>query len=88
MTDSHTPHRNVRVSDDRWKPFGEAFGDRNRSAWLVELIDALNADPQLWKDVKAIAEARGESIEQVVNTALRQYAKRHQRHLHAVPADD
>ncbi len=67
---------------------GEAFGDRNRSAWLVELIDALVADPQLWKDVRAIAEARGESVDHVVNTALRQYVNRNRRHLHAVPVDD
>lgn len=80
VTDTHTPHRNVRVPDERWDPFGFAVGARNRSAWLNDFMDVVNADPQLWRDVQAIAAARGENWAAVVITALRRYRQRH-RHL-------
>lgn len=87
MTDSHTPHRNVRVPDDRWEPFGFAVGARNRSSWLNEFIDLVLADPQLWADVRTIAAAKGETLVEVVTAALRQYRNRY-RHLLDDAADD
>jgi hypothetical protein len=77
VTDTHTPHRNVRVADDRWNPFGFAVGARNRSSWLNEFIEWVVADPQLWHEVRAITAKRGEQVEDVVLAALRRYVARH-----------
>jgi hypothetical protein len=76
----HTPHRNVRVPDHRWNPFGFAVGARNRSAFLNDVMDVVNEDPQLWRDVQAIAAARGETWGSVVQAHLRRYRARN-RHL-------
>ena len=78
--DSHTPHRNVRVPDERWSPFGFAVGARNRSAFLNDVMDVVNEDPQLWRDALAIAAARNESWGSVIQASLRRYVARH-RHL-------
>lgn len=78
--ETHTPHRNVRVPDERWDPFGFAVGARNRSAFLNDVMDVVNEDPQLWRDVQAIAAIRGETWGSVVLASFRRYAARH-RHL-------
>lgn len=78
--ETHTPHRNVRVSDQRWTPFGFAVGVRNRSAWLNDFIGWVVCDPQLWHDARAIAAKRGDDLGEVVMRALRAYVARH-RHL-------
>lgn len=85
--DAHTPHRNVRVPDERWEPFGFAVGMKRRSAFLNDVMDVVNEDPQLWRDVVAIAAARGETWGSVVQAALRRYTARH-RHLIDEPTTD
>ena len=80
VTETHTPHRNVRVSDERWNPFGFAVGRRNRSSWINDFIAWVIADPQLWHDARAIAAKRGDDVGEVVIRALRAYVARH-RHL-------
>ena len=77
VTDTHTPHRNVRVSDERWHPFGFSVGARNRSAWLNEFIEWVVAEPQLWHEARAIAAKRGEQVGDIVLAALRRYVARH-----------
>jgi hypothetical protein len=81
VTDTHTPHRNVRVADERWNPFGFAVGARNRSSWLNEFISWVVADPKLWHDTRAIAEKRGETIGDVITKALIAYRNRHRGEL-------
>ena len=80
VKDTHTPHRNVRVPDERWDPFGFAVGARNRSSWLNDFIDWVGRDGQLWRDAAEIAARRGETLGDVITTALRRYVARH-RHL-------
>lgn len=80
MEETHTPHRNVRVSGKRWDPFGDAVGKRNRSSWLNEFIIWVIRDPQLWHDARAIAGLRRDDLGEVVMRALRAYVARH-RHL-------
>lgn len=77
VTPVGTPHRNVRVPESEWEPFGRHVGSRNRSAWINEYIEMVNRDAQLWKDAKRIARLRGELLEAVVLTALRRYVSRH-----------
>jgi hypothetical protein len=77
VTDTHTPHRNVRVPDARWQPFGDHVGGRNRSAWLNDFMDWVNLEPQLWHDARRIAAGRGEAVGDVILTALRRYVSRH-----------
>lgn len=77
MEETHTPHRNVRVSKGRWDPFGKAVGVRNRSSWLNEFIVWVIGDPQLWHDVRAIAARRGDDLGEIVMRALRAYRTRH-----------
>lgn len=37
-TDTHTPHRPIRVSDARWAAFGALVGDRNRAEVVRQFI--------------------------------------------------
>jgi hypothetical protein len=76
VTPPGTPHRNVRVHEDDWKPFGRNVGDRNRSSWINEFIGMVNRDARLWHDAKRIARLRGETLEGIVITALRRYVAR------------
>lgn len=75
--ETHTPHRNVRVPDERWHPFGAAVGSRNRSSWINEFITWVVDDPQLWRDARTIAARRNEQVGNVIATALRRYVARH-----------
>lgn len=36
--DTHTPHRMIRIGDDRWRAFGLLVGVRNRSRVVNEFI--------------------------------------------------
>lgn len=80
MEETHTPHRNVRVSGKRWDPFGDAVGKRNRSSWLNEFIVWVIRDPELWHRARDIAARRGDDLGDVVMRALRTYVARH-RHV-------
>jgi hypothetical protein len=74
------PHRNFGVHDGPWRAFGEAVGERKRSAWLSDFIDWVVADGQVWRDAAVIAKRRNELLGAVVLTALRRYVARN-RHL-------
>lgn len=78
--ETHTPHRNVRVDSAIWDPFGTIAGVRSRSAWIIEFIEAVIREPQLWRDLRAISAARNESTADVINRALRAYVTRN-RHV-------
>lgn len=78
-SETHTPHHNVRVDRTKWASFGATTGQRNRSVWVNEFIDAVVDEPELWRDIRAIAEARNLPVDAVVNTALRQYRNRTRR---------
>lgn len=65
--------RNLRVDKDRWTGFANAVGVRRRSFWLNVIIDAVLADPQLWRDVEVLAKARGETIPGALNRKMREY---------------
>jgi hypothetical protein len=41
----HTPVRSLRVDKERWEKFGTAYGERNRSAVLNEVIAWLLREP-------------------------------------------
>lgn len=74
-----TPLRTVLVDDEPWKRFGEnaeATGT-SRADVLREIIDWTNADPDLWRDVRRIADQRGEVMRRVVLEELRRYVNRH-----------
>lgn len=85
--ETHTPHRNVRVDADIWNPFGQIAGQRARSTWIIEFIEAVVRDPDLWRDIRAIAAARNEHVADVVNRALRSYVARNRHVLDAASAD-
>jgi hypothetical protein len=38
LPDTHTPHRMVRISDDRWSKFGALVGLRERSRVINEFV--------------------------------------------------
>jgi hypothetical protein len=78
--ETYAPHRNVRVDDAAWLPFGEITGVRARSAWIKDFIEAVVNDAQLWHDLRAIASARSLSVATVINRALRAYVTRN-RHV-------
>jgi hypothetical protein len=82
--DTYAPHRNVRVDNATWRPFGEIAGDRARSAWIKDFIEAVVNDAQLWHDLRTIAAARKESVATVLNRALRAYVTRN-RHVLSAP---
>lgn len=77
--ETHTPHHNVRVDRSKWAAFGDVTGARARSAWVNEFIDAVVDDPDLWHDMRSIAESRQLPVDAVLNTALRQYRSRTRR---------
>ena len=70
----------VRLTVNTWDRFEVNVGERNRSSWVKDFIDALNREPQLWKDAHRIADARGELLWTVVAAALSRYVARH-KHL-------
>lgn len=38
MSETHTPHRPIRVADELWERFGKATGERNRAQVLREFM--------------------------------------------------
>ena len=74
-----TPLRTVQVDDEPWLKFGENADNAGttRPDVLREIIDWTNADPQLWANVRKIAEQRGETMRGVVLGELRRYVNRH-----------
>lgn len=75
-TESEEPEsrvRNLRVDNQRWKDFARAVGLRRRSAWLNVIIDAVLADPELWREVEALAKLRGETVAGAINRQMRKY---------------
>lgn len=80
VEDTHTPHRNVRVPDEQWDPFGFVAGKRGRSDWIKDFIALVLEDPELWQQARAIAKLRDESLSRAVRTCLIRYVSRH-RHL-------
>lgn len=78
--ETYAPHRNVRVDDATWRPFGEIAGERARSAWIKDFIESVVGDAQVWHDLRAIAVARKESVATVLTRALRAYVARN-RHV-------
>lgn len=65
--------KNLRIDEERWNAFGFAVGARRRSAWMSDFIEAIARDPQLWRDVKALADARNEEFPDALNRAMRAY---------------
>lgn len=70
----------VRLTENTWDRFETNVGKRNRSSWVKNFIDALNREPQLWKDAHRIADARGELLWTVIAAALSRYIARN-KHL-------
>lgn len=80
VEDTHTPHRNVRVPDEQWLPFGFVTGSRGRSDWIKDFIALVLEDPELWKQARAIAKLRDETLGRALHACLARYVARH-RHL-------
>ncbi len=45
LPETHTPHRMVRISDDRWDRFGLLAGLRERSRVINEFVAWYNGEP-------------------------------------------
>lgn len=73
MADEHSPPRNVRVDDDRWRDFGAVVGIRKRGPWISDFIDSVLHAPQAWREFRALAEARGETFPAALVRAIRLY---------------
>jgi hypothetical protein len=65
--------RNLRVGKERWSDFEAAVGERRRSVWLNVIIDCAISDPQLWRDIEALAKARGDTVPGAINRMMRKY---------------
>lgn len=78
------------MKKERWVQFekdAELLGS-DRSKLINEFIEMIQANPELWSDVRAIAGQRRESLSEVVLAGLRAYRKRNARHLPAEGSDD
>lgn len=73
VTDESPPHRNVRVDAETWKEFGAAVGVTKRSAALRDFIDIVNHAPQAWREFRALAAARGDTLPAACARAFRLY---------------
>lgn len=73
MADEKKPARSLRVADDPWFPFGNVVGERGKAKWLTEFMEAVVADPVVWKEAWAAAEIRGESFAEALTYGIRQY---------------
>jgi len=74
-----TTVRPVRVPDDIWNAAVDAFpAERGKSsgvsAELQSFVTLLAEQPDAWKEVKAVASARGVDPWQLVIEAVREYA--------------
>ena len=65
--------RNVRVTNRIWRDFSRAVGERKKSEWVASFIESVNRDPQLWREFRAIVEARGEEFPDALLKAIRLY---------------
>lgn len=75
--ETHTPHRNVRVPDEQWVPFGFIAGARGRSEWVKDFIALVLEEPELWQKARAISKARDESLMRAIRSCLTRYVQRH-----------
>lgn len=73
VADQYPMPRNVRVDDRTWEAFAESVGSRRRSTWLIRFMQAVNHNPQLWREFEAIANARGETFAAALEKALQLY---------------
>lgn len=65
--------RNVRVSKRIWLAFSAAVGERKKSDWAAGFIDSVTRDPQLWKEFRALADARGDEYPDALIKAISLY---------------
>ena len=70
-----TPLRTLQVDDLRWADFGEG----SKVAWagrpeaIREFMDWVRGEPELWAEVRRVADERGETMRAAVHRALREY---------------
>lgn len=72
-----TPLRTLQVDDAPWAAFEDAArtAGTTRPDAVREFIGWMNHSPELWRDVRAEAERRGETMRAVVERQLRAYLK-------------
>lgn len=70
-----TPLRSLQVDDPLWGSFGDSVktAGTERPDAIREFMDWVNADPELWAQVRKEADRRGETMRAVVLRQLRAY---------------
>lgn len=70
--ETHTTVRSLRSDDKVWNPFGEAVGNRSRSAWLNDFMAWVGENPEVWT-------AAHDQLDDRLGTLLAQFLAWYQR---------
>ena len=65
--------RNVRVKNRIWWEFTDIAGERGKSQWVSPFIESVVKAPQRWREFRAVAEIRGDTIADALVKAITLY---------------